>query len=300
MKPLAATATAWRNALWLLLAGAACGGSLAIYLQAESSTPTALAVADLPPQEKFASLPTQALTLPAPPAGIVDDSSLSRCEAPPGEQEAPPPAGPLEVEPEIGEHWEAARQALEKNDPATAEIHLRRLLKEYPEHAPGLRALALLRENSGRDASEAAMLRRLADNGRGETPESRAGAWLKREQPHAAGHIALLAHLHADSANLRFAQGVALGREGRWAEAAQAFRHNLRLGAEHPDTWYNLAVVHERRGEGTEASAAYRRALELAETLPHRFTPAAVAQRLQALETRQADHAGPRPTEPQP
>ncbi|RMG45311.1 MAG: tetratricopeptide repeat protein [Acidobacteria bacterium] len=57
--------------------------------------------------------------------------------------------------------------------------------------------------------------------------------------------------------------GQALGRQGRDAEAAQAFERSLAINDRNPMVWKNYAVALGRLGRLEEAARAYRRSLQL-------------------------------------
>ncbi|WP_371324596.1 tetratricopeptide repeat protein [Dechloromonas sp. ZY10] len=263
----------WRHALLLTAAGMTCGAASVAYFGDELPT-------SMPPP----TWPTQAaptLTLPALPLATPAQplSQPETVEAP--EPPRPRPA-PTNLEARLQQHWEGVRQTLRQHDLDTAREMLETLLREYPGHAPSLRALALL--DSAQGATDRARERhRQANHGTGETPESQAIGWLAENTRGSARMLQLLGTLYPDSPTLHFAEGVAHGEEADWKTAAQAFEKSLRRATDAPDTWYNLAVAKDHQGQPKAAAAAYQEALRQAQTHPHRFPLEQARQRLTAL-----------------
>ena len=66
--------------------------------------------------------------------------------------------------------------------------------------------------------------------------------------------------IHAD-AHESFREAVRLERTGRVAEAQAAYERLLERWPNHPDSWYNLAVLQRRTGRFEAALASYAQAL---------------------------------------
>ncbi len=83
---------------------------------------------------------------------------------------------------------------------------------------------------------------------------------------------------------LRLALADTLGRQQRWAEAQQAWFDAHRLAPDDPDIAYNLAVSLDHLGQTPPAARYYRKALQLSERRPARFSSEHAETRLNALQ----------------
>lgn len=77
--------------------------------------------------------------------------------------------------------------------------------------------------------------------------------------------------------------GNQFARQGRWAEAQQAYLRALTGDPGNPDIAFNLAVSLDRMHQPVEAIAYYERALALAAHRAVSFPAAAARRRLQQL-----------------
>jgi tetratricopeptide (TPR) repeat protein len=66
--------------------------------------------------------------------------------------------------------------------------------------------------------------------------------------------------LHGDE---YFRQGVAFAKEGRWNEAAAAYRESLKLDPNKAETYLNLGFVYYELGFDREAQEAFEKASRL-------------------------------------
>jgi tetratricopeptide (TPR) repeat protein len=82
---------------------------------------------------------------------------------------------------------------------------------------------------------------------------------------------------------LNFTLGNEYARQGRWAEAQQAYFKALAADPSNPDFAYNLAVSLEHIGKPKLALEQYRQALTLAQQRATSFDPAAVRKRVEEL-----------------
>ena len=108
-------------------------------------------------------------------------------------------------------------------------------------------------------------LRRAADPS---TQESALRGLVAQENATASNHLAL---------------GNLLAAQGRWPEAQQSYFMAVSADPNHPDYAFNLAISLDRMRQAPAAIAAYRRAIELAQQRPARFTLAQAQARLAAL-----------------
>ncbi|MFK7964127.1 MAG: hypothetical protein AB8C46_09205 [Burkholderiaceae bacterium] len=85
------------------------------------------------------------------------------------------------------------------------------------------------------------------------------------------------------NAMAELALGNTLARQGRWAEAQQAYFNANALQPNQPDTVFNLAVSLERIRQPRAALSYYEQSLELSEGRETLFDPAAARQRIESL-----------------
>lgn len=108
---------------------------------------------------------------------------------------------------------------------------------------------------------------------------------LLGQQQGAEGESLLKAFLneHAESAHLHFVLGNLYSRQGRWAEAQQAYFDAYQRDTEQADYACNLAISLDRLGKATLALRYYEKALTLSGHRPAQFNPAQIRQRVQQL-----------------
>lgn len=87
-----------------------------------------------------------------------------------------------------------------------------------------------------------------------------------------------------DAIGTHLALGDALAAQQRWAEAQQAYFQAHSLAPGHPDIAYNLAVALDHLGQRRPAAGFYRKALQLADQHPARFSRHHCETRLHALQ----------------
>lgn len=146
--------------------------------------------------------------------------------------------------------------------------------------------MAALETHAGRlDLAEAHYLRLLQASPR--DPYAQAGLLaLRTEQVdplQAESRLKTLLAADPDAIPLNFSLGNQLARQGRWAEAQQAYFRALTGDPDNPDIAFNLAVSLDRLQQSAQAMAYYGRALALAEHRVASFSPEAARLRLQQL-----------------
>lgn len=82
---------------------------------------------------------------------------------------------------------------------------------------------------------------------------------------------------------IHFSLGNLYARQGRWAEAQEAYFKAFGTESRNPDYVFNLAVSLDRMGQAKTAVGYYRQALVLADRLPVNFNTSQVLSRIQAL-----------------
>ena len=275
----------WRAALLLVASGAASGAALLHHLT--PGTPATWTDSPAPP---FASQPAAPAPLSplAPPeaAALPAPQHVSACAQPPEADTS----WPLESEPAtagrdeapLAALWEAAREAVQAQAPATAIVHLENLLQHAPGHGPTLQALARLHAAVGA-GERARQYQHQTARAAHQTPESDAIRRVTQPDADTPARLELLDRLFPESVEVQFALGVARSDVGDWPAARQAFLRLVALAPEHADAWYNLALCEERLGRAEAALAAYRQALSLAREHPHAFIPERIPARLARL-----------------
>lgn len=98
-----------------------------------------------------------------------------------------------------------------------------------------------------------------------------------------AARLRLLLDHHRDAAYLHAALGRWYARQGRWADAQQAYFDAARLEAGNPDYAFNLAVALDHMGQGAAALAHYQNSLTLHQQRSAGFSTAAAQNRISAL-----------------
>lgn len=77
--------------------------------------------------------------------------------------------------------------------------------------------------------------------------------------------------------------GIVLGRSGQWSAAAAAFQHSLRVNPQ-PETWLNLAAIHDRLGETDLASKARAEFQTLMQERQRHAPPHKIGSQIEWLE----------------
>lgn len=105
------------------------------------------------------------------------------------------------------------------------------------------------------------------------------------QQPNRSlSRIQQLIAANPDVPGLYFVLGNLYAGQSRWAYAQQAYFKAYAADPEHPEYLFNLAVSLDHLGKKQQSLGFYRRALELAEAQPVKFSAEAVSARIKALE----------------
>jgi len=223
-----------------------------------------------------------------PPPAAADVSLLADVNV--GEVRIARSRRPAGVEPATA----AAYEAYARGDLATAETRYRALLDAAPGRRDallGLGAVALARGDR-ENAFEyyAKVLERYPDD----AVASAALVSLTGGHGEAtAARLRLLLDRHGEMPYLHFALANWYARQGRWADAQQAYFAAFSRDDANPDYAFNLAVSLDRMGQGAAALNYYREALALSDARPARFDPADALERIGALEASPAPPARP-------
>lgn len=255
--------------------------------------PPATAVADAPPRLKLSeTLSTPALPAPAPtPVESIAPPRPARAEAtapviaPPLTREAaaaPPPVKldtrlpephtariikeplPLSLGEQAEQSWRQATRLIELGRTQAGMEGLEAALRLDPGHGPARQTLIALSLEAGDSARGESLLRE-------GMPLHPTEAWYHKSLAQLAlqrGDLNQAASLlkagtskNPDADYWGLYAGI-LGKAGRPADAAQAWREAARLNPAHAQAWLGLAVSLEQIGQRTNAAAAYQRALQ--------------------------------------
>jgi tetratricopeptide (TPR) repeat protein len=243
--------------------------------QAPSEPPTRRATTARP--ERSVSSRTTTPQRPAPQAPV------ARVEV------KKPPSEPLRVArptPRLDPDVAAGYAAYQAGDLTAARTHYEQALRNDADNRDALLGLAALDMRTQRYDAAASHYRGLLQvNPR--DPYALAGLLALRGgqvDPLAAeSRVKTLLASDTGTDVLNFTLGNEYARQGRWAEAQQAYFKALAADPSNPDFAYNLAVSLEHIGKPKLALEQYRQALTLAQQRATSFDPAAVRKRVEEL-----------------
>lgn len=181
---------------------------------------------------------------------------------------------------------EAGYAALRSGDLEAARVAYRRVLDEEPVNRDALLGMAAVERYARRDAQAAAHLESMQ---RAHPGDAHAVAGLialaaERADPaRAESRLKVLLASNPDSPSLHLLLGNQYARQGRWAEAQQAYLQAQEGDPGNPDLAFNLAVSYDRLQEPARARDLYSQALTLAGARAATFAPEAALRRLQEL-----------------
>jgi tetratricopeptide (TPR) repeat protein len=259
-------------------------------LPAAPSAPPAPQAAQAPSEP-----PAQARTSPARP----EQRATARATA--GQRAAPQaPAPRVELKrpssddaltvarpaPRLDPDVAAGYAAYQEGDLAAARTHYEQALQQDAGNRDALLGLAALDMRAQRYDAAAAHYRRLLQaNPR--DPYALAGLLALRggqvDPLSAESRVKTLLASDTGTDVLNFTLGNEYARQGRWAEAQQAYFKAFAADPGNPDFAYNLAVSLEHIGKPKLALEQYRQALALAQQRAASFDPAAVRKRVEEL-----------------
>jgi tetratricopeptide (TPR) repeat protein len=181
----------------------------------------------------------------------------------------------------------SAYAAYQAGDWATARRDYEQALKNAPANRDALLGMAALEMRAQRgQAAESYYRRLLRANPR--DPHALAGILALRGQQidpvRAESRVKTLLVSDPGADVLNFTLGNEYARQGRWAEAQQAYFKALSADPGNPDFAYNLAVSLEHIGKPKLALEQYRQALALAQQRSPNFDQAAARKRVQELD----------------
>lgn len=190
--------------------------------------------------------------------------------------------------PQVSATVSEAFQAYRAGDAPRAESLYRSILRDQPDHRDALLGIAAIAGQTGRrelaytsymhllrlnprDAVAAAGLYNLAGNAVPGLDESQ---------------LKLMMDSQPATPQVYFSLGTQYARQGRWAEAQQAFFDAYSRDQQNADFAFNLAVSLDHLGQGGTALDYYRIALDLADRGPAGFPTSEALARIQGLSHR--------------
>ena len=188
--------------------------------------------------------------------------------------------------PRIDPHVAAGYAAYQAGDVAAAREAYRQALGDDPRNRDALLGMAAVEMRSGRFEEADKLYRRLLEADPRD-PHAQAGLLALRSDltdPVAAESRVKTLLADDPGANvLYFTLGNEYARQGRWAEAQQAYFKAYAADPDNPDFAYNVAVSLDHMRQPKLALEYYRRALALAAKRSSSFDQTAARQRAQAL-----------------
>jgi tetratricopeptide (TPR) repeat protein len=188
--------------------------------------------------------------------------------------------------PQIDPHVAAGYAAYQAGNVAAAREAYRKALADDPRNRDALLGMAAVEMRSGRFEDADQLYRRLLEADPRD-PHAQAGLLALRSDltdPVAAeSRVKTLLAEDPGATVLYFTLGNEYARQGRWAEAQQAYFKAYSADSENPDYAYNVAVSLDHLRQPKLALEYYRRALALAAKRSASFDQTAARQRAQAL-----------------
>jgi len=307
-----------RTPMWLalgVLGVAAVGIGAYVLFEVQSmsggslTAPPAGGTAVAPASRPLPAAPAVALPRPLPPAPAVilppdspstvtapsADSRSARMARPerarsPAANEAPGASTPIRLtrsRPEPDTNVQRGYASLQDNQLDTARHDYELALKSDPHNVDTLLALAAIAQRQGRsgDAERYRLKAIEANPGDANAQAAALGANAGGDPATIESRLKTLLTNQPESAPLNFALGNLYSRQGRWAEAQQAYFNAVAADADNPDYLFNLAVALDHMRQNKLAAQHYRLALEAAQRRPSAFDRERVKNRLSELSS---------------
>ena len=269
--------------------------------QAPSAPSAAASPPPAPPSPSPRLAPSPPTTTKPPPATFSSSATAEIERKPPATgtkptrppaPTPPQPAAPVRVlgsasqaNPVAVEGWEA----YQAGNLAAARSAYERLLASEPWNKDALHGIAAIALREGRIADAEAAYRRVltADPRDALAQSGLAGLRARSETEDPAlteNRLKSLLAGQPDSPAIHFALGNLHARQGRWAEAQEAYFAASTGDAGNPDILFNLAISLDQLRQPRLAADFYRQALAAAERRPAGFDRAVAADRLRKLQ----------------
>ena len=266
---------------WLWLAPAPAASAPAYAASAPSPAPIETAPAPVArPAEAPAPAPSPRRATVSRPPGTAAPRSAPAAPRPPIQfDRSPAEAAPFAAV------LTAAHAAYSAGDLPLAEARYREVLASAPDNPDALDGLGAIALHEGQHEIARQFFRR-ALIAHPLDPAALAG--LTRSERHdpmqAESRLKDSLTSQPEASATHLALGDTLAAQQRWAEAQQAYFQAHSLAPEHPDIAYNLAVALDHLGQHRPAAGFYRKALQLAERRPARFSRHQCETRLHRLQ----------------
>lgn len=257
---------------------------------AAAPMPVQLAIPGLPDEVRAsASSPAEAsvaiaaaTAASAAPVAVQQAASRPSLDTP--ATEVAPPARPAEAG--VPAQVAAAYAAFQMGDIVAAREAYQRAVDEEPASRDALLGMAAVEMRAQRFGLAEAHYRRLLQIDP-ENPHAEAGLLAlgaERVDPlRAESRLKTLLAANPEATALHFSLGNQFARQGRWADAQQAYLRALAGDEGNPDIAFNLAVSLDQLHQPARAREYYARALGLAERRSAAFPAKAALLRLQQL-----------------
>ena len=287
---LSGCVSALATVAWLWLASAPAASAPAYPAPTPTPTPTPTTVPVEPPQA-----PSRVIQPPETPTARPRPAAASRnpgTEALQGQTTALKPPihvgrAPAEAAP-FSAALTAAHEAYGAGDLAVARELYRKVLASAPDNPDALDGLGAIALQDGQHELARQLFRR-ALIAHPLDPAALAGlARTERQDPmQAESRLKDSLTNQPDAIGAHLALGDTLAAQQRWAEAQHAYFQAHSLAPGHPDIAYNLAVALDHLGQRRPAAGFYRKALQLADQHPARFSRHHCETRLHALQAQE-------------
>jgi tetratricopeptide (TPR) repeat protein len=213
---------------------------------------------------------------------------VQRKQSPPSDEGAGGPIRLTRTKPAPDENLVQAHAHIQKSDLDSARNSYEKALQHDPNNTDALLALAAIAQKQGR-FDDADRLNQRAIIANPADPASQAaalsGAAATADPMSTESRLKIVLSSQPESAPLNFALGNLYSRQGRWAEAQQAFFNAVAAEGDHPDYLFNLAVSLDHIRQPRLAAQHYRLALDAASKRPAAFDREQVQRRLNNLQS---------------
>ena len=250
------------------------------------AAPAAASPVAAQPTAATPAAPAAAVIPAKPPATSAASGTALRSKPAPaskdGERSLSVNRGGPQIHPQVG----AGYAAYQAGDLAKARSEYQQALREEPANRDALLGLAAIEMRAQRyDLADAYYQRVLQADPR--DPHAQAGSLALRSQQLdpvlVESRVKSLIAADRESNVLYFTLGNQYARQGRWAEAQQAYFKAFATDPDNPDFAFNLAVSLDQLRQPKLALEHYRHALALAEKHSANFAPEIARERVQQL-----------------
>jgi tetratricopeptide (TPR) repeat protein len=178
-----------------------------------------------------------------------------------------------------------AYRAYQVGNDARAETLYRGVLQEQPDRRDALLGVAALALRHGNQERAYQYYRRVLQLDPKDSVASAALFSLQggADREVSESQLKLLLDQNSKAPHVYFSLGNLYAKQGRWAEAQQAYFDAYTSNSRNPDYAFNLAVSLDRLGQGSAALTYYRKALDYANRDTANFNVTRVLARIETL-----------------